>query len=374
MHRDTAILHAGYRSSDSEGPFLNGPQFSSTYTAPGDPATHALTYGRFHNPTWSAWEDALGVLEGGSPVAFASGMAAVTAVFGTTLKPGDVVVLPSDSYYTTRLLASSWLEKIGVEVRLAPTRDNAQGKSLDGARLLWVETPTNPQLDVCDIRQLVESANAKGVAVAVDNTTATAYLQQPLALGATYVVASDTKALTGHSDLVLGHVATRDADKAAALRTWRTQHGAIPGPMEVWLAHRSLATLPLRLGRQCESALRLATFLASRSDVEALYYPGLPSHPGYAIAKEQMQAFGSVVSFDLGTRGRAETFLQSLTLVREATSFGGVHSTAERRARWGGDAIGEGFVRFSVGCEDPQDLIDDVATALERSSRTRTTG
>jgi cystathionine gamma-lyase len=211
----------------------------------------------------------------------------------------------------------------------------------------------------------VEAARTKGVAVAVDNTTATGYLQQPLALGATYVVVSDTKAMSGHSDLVLGHVATADADRAAALRTWRTQHGSIPGPMEVWLAHRSLATLALRLSQQCTSALQLATFLSARPDVEAVYYPGLPTHPGHAIAREQMQAFGPVVSFDLGTRQRAEAFLNGLTLVREATSFGGVHSTAERRARWGGDAISEGFVRFSVGCEHTEDLIDDVERALQ---------
>jgi cystathionine gamma-lyase len=295
-------------------------------------------------------------------------MAAIAAVFGTALRPGDAVVLPADSYYTTRLLASNWLETIGVEIRLAATSNNAQARALDGARLMWVETPTNPQLDVCGIRQLVEAARANGALIAVDNTTATAYLQQPLSLGATYVVASDTKALTGHSDLVLGHVATRDPDKVAALRAWRTQHGAIPGPMEVWLAHRSLATLPLRLSQQCRSAQQLATFLSSRADVEAVYYPGLPSHPGHAIAREQMQAFGPVVSFDLGTRERAEVFLQALTLVREATSFGGVHSTAERRARWGGDAISEGFVRFSVGCEYPQDLIDDVERALDTSA------
>ena len=366
MHRDTAILHAGYRDRDEDGPFLSGPQFSSTYTARGDPGRHSLTYGRFQNPTWSAWEEALGLLDGGEAVAFASGMAAVAAVFGTTLRPGDVAVLPADSYYTTRLLASSWLDTIGVEVRLAPTRDNRQAEILDGARLLWIETTTNPQLDVCSIRRLVEAAKKRDVVIAVDNTTATAYLQQPLELGATYVVASDTKGLTGHSDLVLGHVATSDPDRATALRTWRTQHGAIPGPMEVWLAHRSLATLPLRISYQCRSAEQLAAFLSTRSDVVAVHYPGLPTHPGHAIAKEQMQAFGSVVSFDLGTRQRADLFLQSLTLVREATSFGGVHSSAERRARWGGDAIGEGFVRFSVGCEHTDDLVVDVGRALDQ--------
>jgi cystathionine gamma-lyase len=366
MDRDTLIVHAGYRGSAEPGAFRLGPQFSSTYATPGDPATHALTYGRFHNPTWTAWEDALEILEGGPSVAYASGMAAVAAVCGVTLKPGDLLVLPSDSYYTTRVFASAWLEKIGVRVRLAPTRDNAQSDALDGARLVWIETPTNPQLDVCDIRALTEAAQAHGALVAVDNTTATAYLQRPLELGADFAVASDTKAISGHSDVVLGHVAAREADHATALRTWRTQHGAIPGPMEVWLAHRSLATLPLRLNQQCLSAQRLADFLKARADVDAVFYPGLPDHPGHAIAKRQMSAFGSVVSFDLSTRPRAETFLRSLSLVREATSFGGVHSMAERRARWGGDAISDGFIRFSVGCESTADIVADVEAALQQ--------
>src|SRR5512138_1354523 len=224
MHRDTAILHAGYRGAHDPGAFRSGPQFSSTFTTPGEPSSHALTYGRFHNPTWTAWEDALALLEGGESVAFASGMAAVEAVLGVTLKPGDTIVLPSDCYYTIRMLAANWLSTIGVNVRLVPTRDNAQAAALDGARVLWLETPTNPQLDICDIRQLTTLAAQKGIVTVVDNTTATPYLQRPLALGATYVVCSDTKSLSGHSDLILGHVATRDADRAAALRTWRTQH------------------------------------------------------------------------------------------------------------------------------------------------------
>jgi cystathionine gamma-lyase len=366
MHRDTLIVHAGYSPSTEAGVSLPGPQFSSTYTTPGEPSQHQLTYGRFHNPTWTRWEEALGVLEGGHVVAYASGMAAVAAVFGVCLKPGDLLVLPADSYYTTRVFASRWLNTMGVQTRLMPTGDPARAGALEGARLLWLETPTNPQLDVCDIAEWVRLAREHHVLVAVDNTTATAYLQQPLGLGANYVVASDTKALTGHSDLVLGHVATTDQEQASALRTWRTEHGAIPGPMEAWLAHRSLATLSLRLKQQCSSAQQLAGFLASQPAVESVYYPGLSSHPGHAIAKRQMQAFGTVVSFDLGTRARAEQFLRSLTLVREATSFGGVHSSAERRARWGGDAISEGFIRFSVGCECVEDILSDVAGALGR--------
>src|SRR5712691_4879747 len=367
MHRDTQIVHAGFRKRSEPGPLLAGPQFSSTYTSPGEPSDNALTYGRFHNPTWTAWEEALRVLEGGEAVTFASGMAAVDAVLGTMLRPGDAVVLASDCYYTIRRMAAGWLEALGINVHLVPTRGNAQAAALDGAKLVWVETPTNPQLDICDIAAIVDAARARGVVVAVDNTTATPYLQQPLQLGADFVVASDAKAITGHSDLILGHVATRSEEKAIALRTWRTQHGAIPGPMEVWLAHRSLPTLPLRLARQCDSAMRLAALLAARSDMAAVHYPGLPSHPGHDVARRQMRAFGTIVSFDLGTRARAEAFLRSLKIVREATSFGGVHSMAERRARWAGDAIGDGFIRFSVGCEAADDILADVMQALDRA-------
>jgi len=364
MHRDTRILEAGYPRPSSPGAFVPPVQFASTFATPGDPAQYAHTYGRFHNPTWTAWETALGVIDEGHAVSFASGMAATAALFGVVLQPGDVVVLPSDAYYSTRIVAANWLAKIGITTRLAPTREDAQLGALEGARLLVIETPSNPQLDVCDIARLAQAAHAQGALVAVDNTTATGYLQQPLVLGADFVVASDTKALTGHSDLVLGHVTAAREEHASALRAWRTQQGAIPGPMETWLAHRSLATLSLRLTRQCASALELAKLLSANEGVEAVLYPGLASHPGHALAARQMRAFGPVVSFDLGTRPRAEAFLGALTLVREATSFGGVHSTAERRARWGGDAISDGFIRFSAGCEAVEDLLEDAKRGL----------
>ena len=362
ISRDTMILEAGYRRD--AGVIMPGPQFSGTYTAPGEPAQNTLTYGRFQNPTWTALEEALGVVDGGLAVSFASGMAAVQAILGTVLRPGDTLVLPADCYYTVRLIAKNHLEPLGIRSRMAPTRGNAQAGILDGARLLWLETPTNPELDVCDIRELCRAAHAVGALVAVDNTTATGYLQDALALGADFVVCSDTKSVAGHSDVVLGHVSVRDPQRVETLRLWRTQHGAIPGPMEAWIAHRSIATLPLRLTRQCDSALQLATALVDNRRVRDVRYPGLSTHPGYQIARQQMRGFGPVVSFELASRDRAEKFLRSLQLVREATSFGGLHSTAERRARWGGDAIGEGFIRFSVGCEAPEDIIADVEHAL----------
>ena len=239
MRRDTQILEAGYPKASTPGAFVPPVQFSSTFTTPGDPAQYKDTYGRFTNPTWAAWEEALGVIDGGAAVSFAAGMAATAALFGVVLQPGDTVVLPSDAYYTTRLVAANWLAKIGVQSRLAPTKNDGQLEALEGAKLLWIETPSNPQLDVCDIRRLVEAAHSRGTLVAVDNTTATGYLQQPLALGADFVIASDTKALTGHSDVVLGHVTAAREEGATALRAWRTQQGAIPGPMETWRAHRN---------------------------------------------------------------------------------------------------------------------------------------
>jgi cystathionine gamma-lyase len=365
MRNGTRVTRAGLPEATPGAPFLPGPTFAAPYHAAGDPASAPYTYGRFHNPTWTYYEHALSELESGPAVTFASGMAAVAAVLGTVLRPQDVLVLPADSYYTTRVLAGGYLAQLGIQVRTAPTADNAQQQQLHGAKLLWLETPSNPGLDVCDIATLVAAAHAAGALVAVDNTTPTVLGQCPLALGADFSVASDTKALTGHSDLILGHVAAREQTWAERVRTWRTQNGAIPGPMEVWLAHRSLATLDLRLERQCHNALAIARLLTTRPDVVRVRYPGLPGDPAHGIAVRQMQRFGPIVGFVLATRQHAETFLGACQLVYEATSFGGIHTTAERRARWGGDAIPEGFIRLSAGCEDTEDLLADITQALD---------
>lgn len=365
MRLATRVVRAGLPQAQQGAPFLPGPTFAATYYAAGDPASIPFTYGRPHNPTWTQFERALSELEGGEAVVFASGMAAIAAVLGSVLRPGDTIIMPSDSYYAGRALAKGYLTEMGIQVRSGATAGNAQMELLDGAKLLWIESPSNPGLDVCDIKMLVEAAHNKGVLVAVDNTTPTALGQQPLALGADFSVASDTKALSGHSDLLLGHVATRDTQWVERIRSWRTQIGAIPGPMEVWLAHRSLATLHLRLERQCSNALRIAEFLVSRSEVSGVRYPGLLSDSSYGIASRQMTYFGPIVSFTLADRQQAERFLSACHLIAEATSFGSVHSTAERRARWGGDVVPEGFVRLSAGCEDADDLIADVEQALK---------
>lgn len=341
-----------------------GPVFAAAFVSPGDPADSPYTYGRFHNPTWTELESALGALEDGIARIFPSGMAAVTAVFAALLQPGDIVVLPDDCYYTTRILTREFFAPMGIQTRLAPTKNNAQGEMLAGAKLLWLETPTNPMLDLCDIAALSEAAHRHGVLVAVDNTTPTAFGQSPLALGADISVASDTKSLTGHSDLVLGHVAVRDAALATKIERWRTLSGSIVGPMEAWLAMRSLATLPLRLERQSQNAQAIAEFLSQRKDVSRVYYPGLPSHPAHGLARQQMRHFGPVVSFELASRRAAERFLAASQLLVESTSFGGTVSSAERRARWAADNVSEGFIRMSAGCEAIKDLLTDLDRAL----------
>nr|WP_107116942.1 cystathionine gamma-lyase [Streptomyces curacoi] len=368
----TRAVRAGLPEPVKHEPALPGPVFAAHYHLPGEP-TGPYNYGRDENPTWTHLERAIGELEapgedGAETLVFASGMAAISSVLFSQLRAGDAVVLPSDGYQALPLTRAQ-LEAYGIEVRTAPTGGDAQLGVLDGAKLLWIETPSNPSLDVCDIRRLVEEAHARGALVAVDNTLATPLGQRPLELGADFSVASGTKQLTGHGDLLLGYVTGRDAEAMAAVRRWRKIVGAIPGPMEAWLAHRSIATLQLRVERQNANALAVAEALRDWPEELGVRYPGLPGDPSYKIASQQMRRFGCVVSFTLPTRARAERFLHALRLVDDATSFGGVRSTAERRGRWGGDAVPEGFIRMSVGAEDPDDLVADVLRALDESAQ-----
>ena len=370
MRDATRIIRSTLTPTVAGEPLHSGPVFAAPFHTPGDPSDTPYSYARSHNPTWTALEEAIAQMESGpgyraSALVFASGMAACAAVFGAVLRPGDIAVLPSNAYYAARVLMQEYFVKMGVTLRTAPTAANAQAAVLEGARLLWIESPSNPTMEVADIAALSEAAHRAGALVAVDNTTPTPLGQRPLALGADFSVASDTKSMTGHSDLLLGHVAVRDLELRAKIDQWRTLTGAALGPMEAWLALRSIATLPLRLERSCENAQRIAEFLTTRSEVSSVLYPSLPTHPGHAIAKKQMRYFGPVLSFILRDRTAAETFLAKSALLTEATSFGGITTSAERRARWGGDAIPEGFIRMSAGCEAVEDLIEDMAHALD---------
>src|SRR4051794_6794291 len=366
----TRAVRAGLPEAVKNEPTLPGPAFAAHFHLPGE-VDGPYTYGRDTNPTWNLLESAIGELEapgqdGVETLVFASGMAAISAVLFSQLRAGDTVVLPDDCYQAMPLVQAQ-LEAYGIEVRTAPTGGDAQLDVLDGARLLWLETPSNPGLDVCDIRRLADAAHAGGALVAVANPLATPLGQRPLELGADFSVASGTKQLTGHGDVLLGYVTGRAGEAMDAVRRWRKIVGAIAGPMEAWLAHRSIATLQMRVDRQNATALVLAQALRERPEVTGLRYPGLADDPSHKIASQQMRRYGCVVSFTLPTRVRADRFLDALRLVDDATSFGGVRSTAERRRRWGGDDVPEGFIRFSVGAEDPEDLVADVLRALDES-------
>ena len=347
----TRAAHAGLPAGADGEPFLPGPTFAAPYHLAGPADASRFNYGRYDNPTWARLEDALGELEGARSVVFAAGMAAVSAVVIPSLHTGDVLVAPSDAYPGIRAIAHDVLEPNGVEVRLVPTGDDAVREALPGATLVWLESPSNPELIVLDLPALIAEAHAAGAIVAVDNTLAGPLRQRPLELGAEYSVMSGSKYLGGHSDLIMGAVAVADDERAAALRSWRIATGSIPGPFEAWLAHRSLATWGLRLERQEANARALADALGARDDVTGVRWPGV----------------GSVVSFDVGSQARADAFLEACELVAAATSFGGLHSNAERRARWGSDDVGEGFIRFNAGIEDAPDLVADVERALELS-------
>jgi cystathionine gamma-lyase len=361
----TRVVRAGLPDPVPGEPFLPGPVFAAPYHLDPDrgPDPSRNGYGRVDNPTWRLLEAAIGELEGGECVVFGSGMAAVSAALLTLVRPGDTVVLPADGYYKTRAFAAAALPWATiVEVPTA-----GPYPSMSGVRLVLLETPANPGLDVCDIAALARAGHDAGAIVAVDSTTATPLGQQPLALGADLVVASGTKALTGHSDVVLGYAVARVPELAATLRAWRDGAGAVPGPFEAWLAHRSLSTLDLRLARQSANAAAISALLATRPEVSAVRWPGLPTDPAYPVASRQMRRIPGVVMFTLPDAAHVVRFLTSSRLVSAATSFGGTHTSADRRAQWG-DPVPEGLVRLSCGIEDTVDLVADLTAALDRAA------
>ena len=369
MHPDrnsgdgTRCVHGGRPDPGPGGPTHAGPVLSSTFDLGSGNELPTDFYGRAGNPTWRALEAAIGDLDGGECVLFASGMAAIGAVLRLGALKGDLV-LPSDGYYLARSLALAELSPLGVGVRDAPT---GPVPDVSGAGLVLVETPSNPGLDVVDIAEVAAAAHAAGALLAVDNTTCTPLGQQPLALGADIVVASDTKALSGHGDVVMGHVSTRDPALAASLREARARSGAVPGPMEAWLVHRGLGTLDLRLARQADNARAVAELLLTHPAATDVRWPGLASDPAHAVAARQMRRWNGLLRFTLPSVDAVGRFLEAAQLVASETSFGGLRSSADRRARWG-DAVSPGTLRYSAGCEDTADLVADVAQALDAAT------
>ncbi|WP_319431996.1 cystathionine gamma-lyase [Mycobacterium sp. RTGN5] len=340
-----------------------GPVLASAFHLSDDEGSEANTYGRGSNPTWRQLESALAQLEGATAaLSFGSGMAAITAALRVTAKPGSVLVVPADGYYQVRRYAAESLAPLGVTVRESSAEQIY--RAAEDADVVLAETPTNPALDVVDLHRLAEICHHRGARLLVDNTTATPLGQQPLSLGADLVVASATKALSGHSDLLAGYAAGSHPELMAALERERLLSGAILGSFEAWLVLRSLGSVGLRFERQCQNSLALATAVMSHPRVRSVRYPGLPGDPSYPVAAAQMRRFGGLVSLELADAAAVHALVRRSELLVASTSFGGIHTSVDRRARWG-DPVADGFARISAGIEDTDDLVADVLAALD---------
>jgi cystathionine gamma-lyase len=343
-------------------PVATPPVPVSAYHLSPDEAQPLDTYGRSSNPTWRRLEAALAELEGASTaLAFGSGMAAITSALRVLTGPGKRLVVPADGYYQVRRYATEYLAPQGVTVLEVSTAEMCAAAA--EADVVLAETPANPGLDVVDLHRLAMTCRGRGSALIVDNTTATPLGQQPLSLGADLVVASATKALSGHSDLIAGYVAGSHPDLMAALERDRLLAGPILGPFEAWLVLRSLGSAGLRFERQCQNAQAVAMLLRGHPAVRSVRYPGLPEDPAHAVASRQMRRYGGLVSVELADAAAVHALVERSALLVASTSFGGIHTSIDRRARWG-DPVADGFARLSMGIEDTDDLIADLSAAL----------
>jgi cystathionine gamma-lyase len=343
-------------------PVAQPPIPASTFHLSPDEAESLDSYGRSSNPTWRQLESALAALEGAAAaLVFGSGMAAVTSALRVLCKPGMKLVVPADGYYQVRRYAREYLAPQGVTV-VEATCGEMCALSAD-AHVVFAETPANPGLDVVDLHRLAMDCRARGAVLVVDNTTATPLGQQPLSLGADLVVASATKALSGHSDLIAGYVAGSHPEVMAAVEQDRLLAGPILGAFEAWLVLRSLGSAGLRFERQCHNAQAMAVMLRAHPAVRAVRYPGLPDDPSYPVASQQMKRFGGLVGVELEDAAAVHALVERSALMIASTSFGGIHTSVDRRARWG-DPVSDGFARISLGIEDTDDLIADVEQAL----------
>jgi cystathionine gamma-lyase len=379
MKFSTRAIHVGQEPDPSTGSTIPPIHLSTTYTqaAPGE--HKGYEYSRSQNPTRKALEQCLASLEDGEDcAAFSSGLAATTTVF-QSLEPGDGVVGGHDLYGGTFRLLERVFKRWGLEVAFAADASaeaHAQAiASLSRPRLLWLETPTNPLLDIVDISNLVRLAKSHSMTVAVDNTFATPYLQKPLSLGADLVIHSTTKYLGGHSDVVGGAVIARKKEAMEAIRFLQNAAGGVPSPMDCYLLLRGLKTLAVRMDRHCSNAVQLASALRGKRDIKKIFYPGLREHPGFETAQTQMRGFGGMITLQLeGDAASTRSFCSKLKVFSLAESLGGVeslcchpatmtHASIPRELREA-RGITETLVRLSVGIEDVEDVIADIEQAL----------
>ena len=373
----TLAIHAGQEPDPVTGAVMVPIYQTSTYVQRGVGDHKGYEYARTHNRTREALEGCIAALEGATEgVAFGSGTAAIHAIL-TLLNQGDHVVAGENLYGGTHRLFDQVLARFGLTFDYVDTRDPAAVEAAIGpaSKMLYVETPSNPLMRLADLEAMAGLADRAGLVLVVDNTFMTPFFQRPIELGARLVVHSTTKFLNGHSDMVGGVVVTRDADLAGRLRFIQNSVGAVPGPLDCWLALRGLKTLHVRMERSEASARELAGWLADHPKVASVYYPGLPDHPQHDLARRQMSGFGGVISLEFDERDKGRRFLEALEIFQLAESLGGVESLCSHPVSMTHAAVPEserermGFsdrlVRLSVGIEDVDDLREDLARALE---------
>ena len=374
----TKVVHAGMRPDPTTGAVTPPIYQTSTYAQQSPGVHQGYAYARAQNPTREALEHGIAALENANfGLSFASGVAAIDAIIRLFV-PGDEIITTNDLYGGSLRLFRQVFEPAGIRFRFVDFSSAASVENAISARsrLIWLETPTNPMMNVFDIRKISAIAKKHQLLLAVDNTFATPCLQQPLALGADIVMHSATKYLGGHSDLIMGVVALNDESLCEKLKFIQNTCGAIPGPNDCFLALRGIRTLHLRMERHCSNALAIARFLENHPTVNRVFYPGLDTHPGHKLAREQMSGFGAMISFNLktDTKEAACRMLEKVKIFTLAESLGGVESlcghpatmshgsvTKEERLKTG---ISDSLIRLSVGIEDAQDLIDDLGQAM----------
>ena len=358
----TRAVTAGRPPRADDSPLNTPISLNRTFTAGGP-----IGYGRYGNDTWSATESAISALEGGRSLIFSSGMAAISAAF-SILPWGARIVASNQGYSGVMTLLDQYSKSGRLKVSLVDISHTDEVLAqLPGADLLWLESPTNPCLDVAELPQLISAAKAAKILVMVDNTFATALTQRPLELGADVVMNSVTKFLSGHSDVLMGSLSTNSAELFASLESSRKFNGSIAGPFEAWLALRGIRTFPLRFAQSCKSAQELAQRLSAHPKVSRVRYPGLVTDSQHERAKKFMATYGAVLSFEvIGSGQDADRVCDSSSIITHATSLGGVESLWERRRRWPieSPSVPETLIRFSVGCEDVEDLWEDIQRAL----------
>ena len=373
MEFETRAIHDGQEPDPATGAITTPIYQTSTYVQDAVGEHKGYDYSRVANPTRTALQEAVASLEGADHgVAFASGLGATTTLMHL-VDPGQRVVLIADVYGGVYRMTSQVYEPKGYLFDYVPAEDfpNLREHLDDNTRMVWIESPSNPLLNVVDIRAAADAAHEVGALVVVDNTFATPYLQQPLSLGADVVVHSATKYLGGHSDAVLGVAATNDPTIAERLYFLQKSLGAVPGPFDCWLVLRGLKTLAVRMRQHCENAMAVALWLERRAGVERVFYPGLPSHPGHTIAARQMRDYGGMVSFLAESEQHALELVGRTKLFKLAESLGGVESLIEVPAKMthastatAPFASPSNLIRLSVGIENVQDLIGDLEHAL----------